>query len=45
VVRPDDWETVVPFSLEPLNSGTVTRLIVPQGDFATEARLALHVEG
>jgi hypothetical protein len=32
-------------SLEPLNSGTVKQLIVAQGDFATEARLAPASKG
>ena len=40
---PDDRETVVTFSLD--DRGPSTGVIVDQGAFATEARLALHVEG
>jgi uncharacterized protein YndB with AHSA1/START domain len=40
---PDDRETVVTFSLD--DCGPSTEVIVDQGPFATEARLALHVEG
>ena len=40
---PDDQETVVVLSLESL--GESTTLTVDQGDFATEERRALHVQG
>jgi uncharacterized protein YndB with AHSA1/START domain len=40
---PDDRETVVTFSLG--DRGASTRVIVDQGVFATEARLALHQQG
>jgi uncharacterized protein YndB with AHSA1/START domain len=40
---PDDRETVVALSLRERDGGTEVRLT--QGDFATEARLALHQEG
>ena len=40
---PDDRETVVVLSLQAL--GEATALTVDQGDFATEERRALHVQG
>ena len=40
---PDDRETVAVLSLQP--HGESTALTVDQGDFATEERLALHVQG
>ena len=40
---PDDRETVVVLSLQTL--GESTALTVDQGDFATEERRALHVQG
>ena len=40
---PDDRETVVVLSLQPV--GESTALTVDQGDFATEERRALHVQG
>jgi uncharacterized protein YndB with AHSA1/START domain len=40
---PDDRETVVALSLEERNEGT--QVLLTQGEFATEARLALHEEG
>lgn len=40
---PDDRETVVTLTLAPRGKGTEVALT--QGDFATEARLALHREG
>jgi uncharacterized protein YndB with AHSA1/START domain len=40
---PDDRETVVVLSLQPVGESTV--LTVDQGDFATEERRALHVQG
>jgi uncharacterized protein YndB with AHSA1/START domain len=40
---PDDRETVVTLSF--LDRGDSTELILSQGPFATEARLALHREG
>lgn len=40
---PDDRETVVTLSLTPEGDGT--RLSLTQGEFATEARLALHRDG
>jgi uncharacterized protein YndB with AHSA1/START domain len=40
---PDDRETVVALSLEERNEGT--HVLLTQGMFATEARLALHEEG
>jgi uncharacterized protein YndB with AHSA1/START domain len=40
---PDDRETVVTLSLEPVADGTEVALT--QGDFATEERLALHRGG
>jgi uncharacterized protein YndB with AHSA1/START domain len=41
---PDDCETVVELSLEPLDDES-TALTIDQGDFATEARRALHLQG
>ena len=40
---PDDRETVAAWSLRDV--GAATQLIVDQGSFATEARLAVHQEG
>lgn len=40
---PDDRETVVTFSLN--DRGASTEVIIDQGVFATEARLALHQQG
>jgi uncharacterized protein YndB with AHSA1/START domain len=40
---PDDRETVVVLSFQQL--GESTALVVDQGDFATEERRALHVQG
>jgi uncharacterized protein YndB with AHSA1/START domain len=40
---PDDRETVVTFSLD--DRGASTEVIIDQGVFATEARLALHQQG
>ncbi|HEX6336759.1 MAG TPA: SRPBCC domain-containing protein [Jiangellaceae bacterium] len=40
---PDDRETVVKLSLHAV--GGATRVVLWQGDFATEARLALHRSG
>jgi uncharacterized protein YndB with AHSA1/START domain len=40
---PDDRETVVTLSLEDRGGGTLVRMT--QGDFATEARYALHKAG
>jgi uncharacterized protein YndB with AHSA1/START domain len=40
---PDDRETAVALSLEERNKGT--QVLLTQGEFATEARLALHEEG
>ena len=40
---PDDRETVVVLSLETLDESTA--LTIDQGDFATEERRALHVQG
>jgi uncharacterized protein YndB with AHSA1/START domain len=40
---PDDRETTVTFALDDL--GTSTRVVVEQGPFATQARLALHQDG
>ncbi|MFF0731969.1 SRPBCC domain-containing protein [Streptomyces chartreusis] len=41
---PEDRETVVTLSLRDIG-GTQAELVISQGDFATEARLALHEEG
>ena len=41
--HPDDRETVVTVTLDPL--GEATAITVDQGDFATADRLALHVAG
>jgi uncharacterized protein YndB with AHSA1/START domain len=41
---PEDRETVVKLSLRDLG-GTSTELVFTQGDFATEARRALHEDG
>ncbi|GAA2746266.1 SRPBCC domain-containing protein [Kitasatospora cinereorecta] len=41
---PEDRETVVTLALRDLG-GTVTELVLTQGDFATERRRALHDEG
>lgn len=41
---PEDRETVVMLSLRDIG-GTRTELLIGQGDFATERRLALHEEG
>jgi uncharacterized protein YndB with AHSA1/START domain len=40
---PDDRETVVQLAISP--AGDDTELSLSQGDFATEARLALHRDG
>jgi hypothetical protein len=40
---PNDRETVVVLSLQPLDESTA--LTVDQGDFATEERRSLHVQG
>jgi len=40
---PDDRETVVALSLQPV--GDATKVWLSQGEFATEARLALHRSG
>jgi uncharacterized protein YndB with AHSA1/START domain len=40
---PDDQETLVTLTLEDL--GETTKLVLDQGPFATEARLALHRDG
>jgi uncharacterized protein YndB with AHSA1/START domain len=40
---PDDRETVVTLTLEPV--GGATQLTLSQGEFATEERLALHRDG
>jgi uncharacterized protein YndB with AHSA1/START domain len=40
---PDDRETVVDLSLDPI--GSRTRVTLTQGDFATEERLELHRSG
>jgi uncharacterized protein YndB with AHSA1/START domain len=42
---PDDRETLVELTLEPVVNGTSTRLTLRQAAFATEARLALHRAG
>lgn len=41
---PEDRETVVTLSLRDIG-GTQAELVIIQGDFATEARRALHEEG
>jgi uncharacterized protein YndB with AHSA1/START domain len=41
---PEDQETMVRLSLRDIG-GTSTELVLDQGDFATERRLALHDEG
>ncbi|MFJ9745465.1 SRPBCC family protein [Streptomyces chartreusis] len=41
---PEDRETVVTLSLRDIG-GTQAELVISQGDFATEARRALHEEG
>jgi uncharacterized protein YndB with AHSA1/START domain len=40
---PDDRETIVSFALD--DQGPTTKLVLDQGAFATDARLALHTQG